>query len=129
MEVPALLLLSGSHLEVELEVLLSPEELLLRGGRETAGGLFFSPAELLREKGQKDRGEMGNLQLEDTLLSLDDGISLEDDGRRNFLGMKRSLSLLEYLEGALGEVGTVAGREKDLEGDGQRELVRLMQLR
>lgn len=48
----------------ELDDLLSPAELLRRGEGEAWGALFLSPAELLLEKGQKDRGEMGNRQLE-----------------------------------------------------------------
>lgn len=45
--------------------------------------------------------------------------------------MKNSLNRLERFEeeAVRGEVGVVEGREKDLEGDEQREFVRLMQVR
>lgn len=90
---------------------------------------------LLLEKGQKDLGLMGNLQLEERELSEEDDISVG----WSFLSLKKSLILLLYLEEEeeeekaenerveVGEAGVVEGREKDLEGDGQRELLRLMQ--
>lgn len=74
------------------------------------------------EKGQKDLGEMGNRQLEERLLSR--AISEVDECR--FLSLKRSRN---FLGGCLGEGGVVGGKEDDLGGEEQRELVRLMHLR
>lgn len=118
---------------------------------------MLSPAELLLEKGQKDLA-VGSLQLEDTELwghSLAISPEADEDGHNDggaflpmvgFFNLKKSLNLLEYLKDddgvvdaddddgsdddeALGDVGVVRGIDLVLDGDEQRELLKLMHAR